>query len=231
MTLSILDRVRYLAYLAGLPPVAAFRLDNGWWDRSYTSGMHERYAAREREWERLAIVATLALHGRQSSTVLDLGCGTGRLLDFVRERGAARYIGVDVSREALDDAQAHERKRLTNASDEWEQPAHGVEATWLHANLESWRPEIPVDVIVMNETMYYLSNPGAVLERMLASLRPGGVAVVSMWEDGRRFRQWRIVDQGMKRGGAVRDSTVRIRSGAIAWRIRRYVRLPNSSAS
>ena len=37
-------------------------------------------------------------------TVLQIGCGTARLLPYVFEAGATKYIGVDISEEALKQA-------------------------------------------------------------------------------------------------------------------------------
>src|SRR5581483_4288627 len=39
-------------------------------------------------------------------TVLDVGCGSGRIGEFVLEAGASRYVGVDFSEPMIDLAQA-----------------------------------------------------------------------------------------------------------------------------
>jgi trans-aconitate methyltransferase len=222
---TLLDRARHLGYLAGMPPVGRLRLDGSWWDRSYQAGKNERYVADDGEWERLAITAALAMHGRCGATVLDVGCGTGRMLDHVRIYGAQRYIGVDFSAVALGAARSREQMRVrpsdVNARGRQVGP-HSVAVSWIHADLQVWQPNEPFDVMLMSEVTYYLAGHADVLERLLGALRPGGVAVVSMWEDRRRWRQWRAITRAMCRAGAQPEATVTVRLGALSWKIRRY---------
>jgi trans-aconitate methyltransferase len=222
---ALLDRVRHLGYLAGMPPVGRLRLDTGWWDRSYESGQNERYVADDQEWERLAISAALALHGRPCATVLDVGCGTGRFLDFVRAYDVRRYMGVDFSQVALEAARRRAAAHAPTPDDSagCARSAPAIDVAWIQADLQTWQPSEPVDVIVLSEVAYYLARQADVLERLVGALRPGGVAVVSMWEDRRRGSQWRAVTRALRQAGAAPQATVKVRVGALSWKIRRYV--------
>src|SRR5215831_2671262 len=69
----------------------------GW---SYQENAHSRAGTRfvlERQFERLAELLDLS----PGSTVLDLGCGTGQLLDWFAHRVSGNWLGVDLSRAAL----------------------------------------------------------------------------------------------------------------------------------
>ena len=216
---AILDGVRHIGYVAGLPPVGALRLGAPWWDRAYSNGTNDRYARDGGEAHRLAVTAGLALHDRQWPSVLDLGCGTGQLLPHVRRFPVRSYTGVDFSAAALDVA------RNAPAQDVAVPGAAGSALTtvsWVHADLDTWHPTEPADVLMMSEVLYYLARPADVLHRLFNALRPGGVAVFSMWEDGRRWRQWRTITRCAREHDASSTADVRVRKGRLTWRICRF---------
>lgn len=56
---------------------------------------------------RLGIAHQIPVQLPKGSTIVELGCGTARLLPAVVQAGAARYLGIDCSTAALDKAQAN----------------------------------------------------------------------------------------------------------------------------
>ena len=56
--------------------------------------------------KRQQIAQSVLMQVVKGRTVLEIGCGTARLLPFVFKAGATKYIGVDISEEALKQAQA-----------------------------------------------------------------------------------------------------------------------------
>lgn len=96
--------------------------------------------------------------------VYDLGCGAGNVTRLLRDRWpAARIVGVDSSREMLDRAR---------------QAVSGVE--WVLADLASWRPERPPDVIYSNAALHWLDDHGTLFPALLGSLAPRGALAVQM---------------------------------------------------
>ncbi|HEY1482130.1 MAG TPA: methyltransferase domain-containing protein, partial [Candidatus Acidoferrum sp.] len=96
--------------------------------------------------------------------VVDLGCGTGRLLNAARNAGARSLIGVDVSPEMLNIARA----KLGDA------------ATLVCA--ECTGAPIPAgcaDVIFCNFVLSYLDEPEELLSFAKSILRPGGSLFLS----------------------------------------------------
>jgi SAM-dependent methyltransferase len=93
--------------------------------------------------------------------VVDMACGEGYGTAVLGER-AARVTGVDANPEA------HEHARL-----KYERP--GVR--FVRDLVESYAE--PCDAIVFLQTIEHLEDPGAVLDRFRALLRPGGTAYVS----------------------------------------------------
>lgn len=96
--------------------------------------------------------------------VYDLGAGAGNVTRLIAERWPeARVVGVDGSTEMLARAAA-ELPRL-----EWQQ-----------ADLATWRPEPPADVIYSNAALHWLEGHDRLMTALFASLAPGGVLAVQM---------------------------------------------------
>jgi trans-aconitate 2-methyltransferase len=112
----------------------------------------------------LAVLERLELVGDE--TVLDAGCGTGRVTAALRERlPRGRVIALDGSRAML----AQARRNL------------GAErVTYVHADLGGELPLEPgsVDAIVSTSTLHWVQRHDAVFRRFAEVLRPGGMLVV-----------------------------------------------------
>lgn len=97
-------------------------------------------------------------------TVVDLGCGPGNSTELLKRRWPeARLLGLDSSPSMLEEA----RKRLPDVHFE-------------QADIATWIPERPLDVIFANAVMQWLPNPVEILVRLLQHLPPGGVLAVQM---------------------------------------------------
>lgn len=99
-------------------------------------------------------------------TVIDLGCGAGNVTQALRRRWpdpATRITGVDSSPEMLARARTVE-----------------PEAQWLEADIATWEPRSPVDVIFSNATLHWLPDHASLFRRLMGFLAPGGVLAVQM---------------------------------------------------
>jgi ArsR family transcriptional regulator len=103
----------------------------------------------------------------QLGDVLDLGTGTGRMLELAAGR-ASRLVGIDRSREML--AVARAKLERTNARG-W-QVRHG-DVHALPLADESF------DVALMHQVLHYLRDPEDALAEAARVLRPGGLLVVA----------------------------------------------------
>ena len=93
------------------------------------------------------------------AVVVDLGCGPGQLTAGLAVRWPhARVTGLDSSAEMVARAQQHAGDRVRFAV----------------ADLRSWQPEEPVDVLVSNATLQWVPGHRALLPRLVATVRPGG---------------------------------------------------------
>jgi trans-aconitate 2-methyltransferase len=96
-------------------------------------------------------------------SVYDLGCGAGNVTRHLAARWPnARVTGVDESAAML--AKAAEIQGIT-----WEQ-----------ADMGSWRPSEPADLIYSNAALHWLGHHERVFPELLSALAPGGVLAVQM---------------------------------------------------
>lgn len=97
---------------------------------------------------------------------LDVGTGTGRILELVAPR-VERAIGIDLSREMLSVARAHiEKAGLRNVS-----VRHGdmYQLPW---------PAGSFDAAAIHQVLHFSDDPPAAIAEVARILRPGGVLVI-----------------------------------------------------
>ncbi len=138
------------------------------WEDQYRDGRWRFMGALD-ELARYSVIAGYvnALHPK--GTVLDVGAGEGLLLDHLRPFGVTKYLGVDLSEEAV------------------RQGAHRVDAgaSLLAADAETYRPETRWDAIVFNECVYYFEDPVGTVLRYRDALAEGGSLIVSTFRSRR----------------------------------------------
>ena len=96
--------------------------------------------------------------------VYDLGAGAGNVTRLLRERWPrAQIAGVDESGEMLARAAAAES---------------GI--AWQRADLATWRPPRPADLIYSNAALHWIDGHERLFPALCAALAPGGVLAVQM---------------------------------------------------
>jgi trans-aconitate 2-methyltransferase len=113
------------------------------------------------------VLNRLELEGGE--TVLDAGCGTGRMIALLRERHPGlTLIGSDSSAAMLERARA-------NLGD-------GIEL--IESNLVELEPAEPVDVVVSSAVFHWITEHQVLFDRIFALLRPGGRLEAQCGGDG-----------------------------------------------
>ncbi len=127
-----------------------------WDDRQYLKFADERTrAARD-------LLARVPLD--EAREIVDLGCGPGNSTALLHERWPrARTTGIDNSAEMLQRARA-------------DLPA----CEWIEADLRTWRPAAPVDLLFANAVLQWLPGHDTLFPELLGHVRPGGVLAVQM---------------------------------------------------
>ena len=91
--------------------------------------------------------------------VADLGCGPGNSTALLAQRWPqAKVEGVDSSPQMIDAAKKS-----------------GVAANFILADLASWKPDAPYDVVFSNATYQWLPDHRALLPRLMGFVAKGGV--------------------------------------------------------
>ncbi len=103
------------------------------------------------------------------ATVVDLGCGLGAVTLAAAERvgPTGRVIGVDAAARPLEVA----RRRAAAAG-------HRTVVVE-QADVTTWEPPEPVDAVLGRLLLLHLADPVALVARMAARVRPGGVVAFS----------------------------------------------------
>jgi trans-aconitate 2-methyltransferase len=110
----------------------------------------------------LELLSRIPLETPQS--VFDLGCGAGNVTRFLAGRWPdARVTGIDGSAAMLDKARQQ-----------------GIDAHWLKADLTSWVPERPADVLYSNAALQWLDHHETLFPRLFGLLAPGGCLAIQM---------------------------------------------------
>lgn len=124
----------------------------------------ERYLAFGDQRTRPAIDLLARVPLAAAARIADLGCGPGNSTALLVERWPeAEVIGVDNSREMLTKARAS-----------------GVQASWVEADIATWAPEDPLDLIYSNAALHWVADHERLFPKLLGYLRPGGALAIQM---------------------------------------------------
>ena len=170
------------------------------WDREYETGRWD-YLGDLAEMPRYALIAGYCRIIASTTSLLDIGCGNGLLSTWICQDRNHRYVGIDISNTAIQQA----RERSVN------------QARFEVADAAIFDPGDQFDVIVFNEMLYYMASPESVLERYKGFLRPGGVFIISMWRTTTSLRTWRrctsrlkVIDEVRVRAANTNESGIRL---------------------
>ena len=147
-------------------------------DEEYRSGNWDHFFGPDELARHELLLELIYAHSPRPS-LLDLGCGSGRLAAMLDSNRLGGYLGVDLSEEGL------RRARELNIT-------HG---RFESGNFETWRPTEAFDVITFNECLGYARVPAETAALMARHLKPDGVLIVSHFRWGNHEAVWRALDR------------------------------------
>lgn len=151
------------------------------WD----AATYHRVADNQEEWG-TEVLTRLELKGDE--TVLDAGCGSGRVTRLLLERlHEGRVIGVDASPSMIEEA----RSNLEEFGDRVELRAE---------NLTDLELAEPVDAVFSNATFHWISDHDRLFSRLASALRPGGALEAQCGGEGNVAEWKRAVEAAMGDG-------------------------------
>lgn len=122
-----------------------------------------------RTFDKLVALRLPALQGR---SFLDVGCNEGFFCGFAHFAGAARAVGIDRSREAIDRARA----RFPDCE--------------FHCQNWDYLPDGPFDVILLASALHYAEDQPALLHRLVDHLSRDGVLVLELGLVASQKSEW-----------------------------------------
>ena len=169
------------------------------WEQRYRSGGLDFMDSLPELAHYMVIVGYLQ-HLFKSPAILDVGCGPGKLSALLRPFSFERYVGVDLSAEAIKRASRHAAPN----------------ATFEVGDFAVWAPRERYDAVIFNEVLHYAEYPADVLSRYAAeALKPGGVSIVSL----HRAKNYLVIWQTIKRRFDVLDWTTVTNAQGLVWDI------------
>jgi trans-aconitate 2-methyltransferase len=131
--------------------------------REWNATSYHRVANPHVNWGKV-VLERLPLRGDE--TVLDAGCGTGRLTELVLDRlPNGHVIAVDQSANMLQQAEAHLGPRF------------GDHVTYRQSDLLALTVDEPVDIIFSTATFHWVKDHPALFRRLFEALKPGGLLI------------------------------------------------------
>lgn len=188
--------IRWLARLLpyGHNAVSAEQLQqeytNGRWSYLHHIGQMARYS----------MLIGYYQHLKPGGSVLDLGCGDGILLSRLKPFDHSRYVGIDISPEAI--------ARVTVQQDAHDQ--------FIVADVEEYEPDQRFDIIVFNECLYYFPEPLDVIRRYEHYLEEDGLFLVSLYVTEMNRHVWRMLERAYD----VQDGIQITHQSGNAWKVR-----------
>jgi 2-polyprenyl-3-methyl-5-hydroxy-6-metoxy-1,4-benzoquinol methylase len=161
---------------AGLRPYRPQRWSRQRWEDAYECGEFD-YLSDPCELPRYSVLIGYLRTFADRPAVLDIGCGAGWLRQLLADTDFSSYTGIDISKKAIDKAAI-----LADSRTDFILGDVG-------------EAELPqVDVVVLNEVLYYISSPDAFLEQIKSLVRPKGLVLTSIWRHAGDRALWRILD-------------------------------------
>jgi 2-polyprenyl-3-methyl-5-hydroxy-6-metoxy-1,4-benzoquinol methylase len=151
------------------------------WENEYKGGRWS-YMEGVQEVARYSVIVGYYGCFKPGGTILDVGCGEGILQQKLAALRYRRYLGIDISANAIAKASTHADYRTE----------------FRHTDAQTFVADQKFDAIIFNEVLYYFSDPVGIVRRLADSLEPNGIMIASIWTSplGRRraLQIWRLID-------------------------------------
>lgn len=132
------------------------------WDSQYRNG-HWDYLKFKGERPHYSAVAECIHQHHHNGSIVDLGCGFGELWKYLYEDEKKKYTGIDYSAEAIKMA-----KQLQ-------------ENCFYLCDINDYIPSEKLEIIVINEVLYYIPRPLEMLNKVFHWLTRNGVVILSLY--------------------------------------------------
>ncbi len=112
------------------------------WEKQYSKGQWD-YLYQLEELAHYSIILGYIRNLKTGGSILDIGCGKGILQERLALYGYSKYVGIDISDNAI-------RQASCKANDK---------TTFIASDATRYSPTEAFDAIVFNEVLYYFDDP------------------------------------------------------------------------
>lgn len=147
------------------------------WDQEWKSGDWEYMDKVAVERSKIAVIGgvLVQMYSHGNASVLDVGCGEGPIADFLTPLQKYHYVGMDISKEAIQIA-----KKVRGP------PLRFVQSASL-----DFLPKRKFDVIIFSDMLYY-DDYEEVLRKYRSFLNPSGIIIISIFHQKTKESHERI---------------------------------------
>jgi 2-polyprenyl-3-methyl-5-hydroxy-6-metoxy-1,4-benzoquinol methylase len=179
-----------------------FNVDKKTWEIEYINHQWDYLDSTPAERSRSAIIGMYCQLFSPNGKMLDIGCGFGTLFDFLNAQQKKKYLGIDISQQAIN--KAKNRK-----------------ANFKNVDFNELITKNIYDIIVFNEVLFYMDEMNA-FKKAINLLSKNGVIIVSQWKMknyANDQRMWKISKNFFTSVDSIEISGKVKNSQLVAWRI------------
>ena len=154
-------------------------VDKNIWESEYLRGRWD-YMSGVGELPRYSLITGYFRYLKPMGSLIDVGCGEGILPARLGPQSYSRYIGIDISHEAL--VMAINRVRNNNTY-------------FMEADVSTYVPKGSFDAIVFCEVLNYFSDPLAVVKNYESALNKDGIFIVSILHNVWKKSIWKVLEK------------------------------------
>ena len=180
------------------------------WEKDYADGRFD-FLDRPHEQLRHAVISCM-ISQYAAGEVIDLGCGRGHQLRWLRREDVTRYIGVDISPTALAGL-----------------PQSPIPTETVVSSIEDYHaPAREIGAIICAEALYFLEDPVAPLQRIAREATSAKAIIASLVVPNESKPNWRkgveFIWGAFEKSGLPLIDKIRVESHAaqIAWDVAIY---------
>jgi len=178
------------------------KVDKEKWNKEFSKGRWSCLDSNPKERARHAVIGMYCQYFSPKGKILDVGCGEGTLTDFLSETQKKKYIGIDISSEAIKIAN---KKRKLN---------------FQRVQAEQFKTKNEFDIIVFNEALYYLDDI-EILKKYSEFLKDKGIIIISLYRMKNKRYDKQIKKNSKKFFGTIDvvEISGRIKNQNVIWRV------------
>lgn len=170
------------------------------WELQFSEGHWDYLDLNSLERSRNAVIGMFCNFFYKKGKILDVGCGLCTIVDFLNDCQKKKYLGIDLSREAI--------KKAKEKS---------VEV--LNVDFFDFNPKEKYNIIILNEVLYYMDIENAI-KQVQCVLAKDGKIIISMFQlpDGYDKKIWKSFKKAFSLIEEIEISS-RINHKSVGWKL------------